>query len=73
MYTAEDARKSDQSDLDQRIAFAVRARARDGGAYLRVYIEDPWCRTIQQELEQRGFKNINVPDICLKGDVYFEW
>src|SRR4051812_32829677 len=44
-FTADDARKGDDAELDARIKAAVRSR--DGGpnaAYLRVYIEDPWCR-----------------------------
>jgi hypothetical protein len=74
MFTADMARKGDQKGLDRRIRDAVRSQ--DAGyraAYLRIYIEDPWCGTIQYELERRGFVNIRVPDITLKGDVYFEW
>lgn len=74
MYTAKDARQTHNNELDRRIEKAVREM--DGGrnaAYLRVYVEDPWCHTIEQELTKRGFKNIHVPDIILKGDVYFEW
>lgn len=75
MYTADMADREDgQSDLDNRIRMAVKEQ--DGGyraAYLRVYIEDPWVHQIEYELERRGFKNIKVPDIVLKGDVYFEW
>lgn len=75
MFTADDARQMDQDNLDTRIKNAVRDA--DGGspnsAYLRVYCEDPWFHTIKEELERRGFTNVNVPDIVLKGDVYFEW
>lgn len=73
-YTAEDARKEADNDLDGRIKAAVRSH--DGGpnaAYLRVYIEDPWLHRIEAELTSRGFKNVQVPDIMIKGDVYFEW
>lgn len=74
MFTAEDARHSSRDDLDRRIRAAVKdCDAGHNAAYLRIYIEDPWVHSIQSELEERGFKNINVPDICLKGDVYFEW
>jgi hypothetical protein len=72
MYTADDARRGNHDDLDKRIKAAVK----DGtgnSAYLRVYIEDSFIHTIEEELEKRGFKNIRVPDITLKGDVYFEW
>jgi hypothetical protein len=73
-FTAEDARRGDDDDLGERIKRAVKER--DGGpsaAYMRVYIEDPWLHRIEQELLDRGFKNVQVPDIILKGDVYFEW
>lgn len=63
MFTAADARNMQQSDLDDRIKRAVKDN--DAGpfaAYLRVYIEDPWVHTIKEELEKRGFKNIDVPD-----------
>lgn len=74
MYTADDARKGDDDDLDRRIKAAVKDRdAGPNAAYLRVYIEDPWCHRIREELEKRGFKNVQVPNITLKGDVYFEW
>ena len=32
-----------------------------------------YIHSIGSELERRGFKNIQVPDIIIKGDVYFEW
>lgn len=73
MFTADDARQRDSDDLDERIERSVRERRDGEGAYLRVYIEDPFFHRIRYELEERGFKNIHVPDICLKGDVYFEW
>jgi hypothetical protein len=74
MYTAKDVRKTKQDELDRRIERAVNDRdAGPNAAYLRVYIEDSFCRTIEHELARRGFKNIRVPDITLKGDVYFEW
>jgi len=73
MFTADMARDNDQDELDQRIKQAVKYSTRRNAAYLRVYIEDPWCNTIKYELERRGFENVKVPDFCLKGDVYFEW
>lgn len=74
MFTADDARRAGQDDLDRRIRAAVHEN--DGGnnaAYLRVYCDDPWVNEIEYELERRGFINIQVPDIVIKGDVYFEW
>lgn len=71
-FTADHARRGNRDELDGRIKQAVR----DGGAnhaHLRVYIEDAFLDDIQSELENRGFKNIDVPSITLKGDVYFEW
>jgi hypothetical protein len=68
------ARQGQTDDLDARIEAAVKDRdAGPSASYIRVYVEDWFCRTIGEELEKRGFKNVKVPDICLKGDVYFEW
>lgn len=72
MFTADDARRGDNNELDRRIREAVQ-EGEYGTGSLRVYIEDPWCRTIKEELEKRGFTNVQVPDIHIKGDVYFEW
>jgi Fe-S cluster assembly iron-binding protein IscA len=72
MFTADDARKVNQDNLDERIQSAVE-NSSGNSTYLRVYIEDSFCSSIRNELEKRGFKNIDVPDIILKGDVYFEW
>lgn len=71
-FTADDARRGNADELDARI----RAAVRDGGAnhaYLRIYAEDAFRYSIEAELEARGFTNIRVPDITIKGDVYFEW
>lgn len=74
MFTADDARRGNIDELDARIKAAVLDRdAGPHSAYLRVYIEDAFCHNIKEELEARGFINIQVPDITLKGDVYFEW
>lgn len=77
MYTADMARNNDQidqDDLDRRIEAAVKdSYAGLHAGYLRVCIDDPWFDSIQYELERRGFKNVHVPDIVIKGDVYFEW
>ena len=72
MFTADDARRGNQDDLDERIERAVRETP-GNSAYLRIYVEDSFCHSIRYELERRGFKNIVVPSIMLKGDVYFEW
>jgi hypothetical protein len=75
MFTAEDAARHsghDPDELDRRIKAAVS----DGGdrkAWLRVYAEDPWCRSIEWELEKRGFKNVYNPRGMIKWDVSFEW
>ena len=74
MYTAHDARDRDQAELDRRIKSAVEDNdAGPTAAYLRVYNDDPWRYTIKEELERRGFKRVDVPDITICGDVYFEW
>ncbi|BCM87787.1 hypothetical protein [Methylobacterium indicum] len=73
MFTAENARQAQANDLDERIERAVRERRQGNGAYLRIYTEDAFCSTIYEDLVERGFKNIDVPDIILSGDVYFEW
>lgn len=73
MFTAAHARAAVGDDLDERIAYAVRDNRSGDGASLRVYIDDPWVHRIESELAARGFINIRVPDIALKGDVYFEW
>lgn len=72
MYTADDARRGNYDELDARIEHAVREG--DGNsASLRIYVEDAFFHSIWSELHDRGFKNIDVPYIVLKGDVYFEW
>lgn len=74
MYTVNMAAKDTEDDLDKRIQNAVQNhRHGQNGAHMRVYLDDPWFDTIKEELEKRGFKNINVPEMVLKGDVYFEW
>lgn len=73
-FTADDARRGNMDELDGRIRAAVQDRgAGPNAAYLRIYAEDSFRFTIASELEDRGFKNIEVPDITIKGDVYFEW
>lgn len=72
-FTADDARRGNADELDGRIAYAVRNNRHRAGAYIRIYHDDSFRYSIAQELEDRGFKNIDVPDITLKGDVYFEW
>jgi hypothetical protein len=72
MYTVSDARLQQSNDLDERIEAAVK-EAYGNSAYLRIYCEDRFRYKIREELENRGFVNIQVPDFILKGDVYFEW
>jgi hypothetical protein len=74
MFTADDARDDSTYRLDERIRKAVKDNdAGPNAAYLRVYCDDPWRYTIKEELEKRGFKNVDVPEITICGDVYFEW
>lgn len=73
MYTADMARNSLNDDLDRRIEAAVKDARYSRTASLRVYIDDWFVHSIREELEKRGFHSIDVPDICLKGDVYFSW
>lgn len=73
MYTADMARTQRKNDLDDRIKAAVEEEFMANGAYMRVYIDDPWLSNIETELKIRGFKNIDIPNITLSGDVYFEW
>ena len=74
MFTADVARQiTVADDLDARIEYSVKERKRNNGAYLRIYDTDTFIHTIKEELEKRGFINVSVPDICLSGDVYFEW
>ncbi|QIG69757.1 hypothetical protein EVB81_188 [Rhizobium phage RHph_I46] len=73
MFTADDARRGNEDDLDERIEYAVRNRRHGNGAYLRIYIDDSFRHNIKSELERRGFKNIDAPSFSLKTDVYFEW
>jgi len=73
-FTATDAQHHGHRDLDQCIRDAVADRSYGQGATsMRVYHDDPWLWSLEQELEDRGFKNIRVPSITIKGDVYFEW
>lgn len=73
MYTAEQARiDTNHRNLDRRIEDAVRNYG-PHSAYLRIYRDDSFFKTVKQELQARGFINIQVPDISDKGDVYFEW
>lgn len=73
MFTADDARKGNEDELDERIEYAVRNNRNGNGAHMRIYYDDSFRHRIQSELERRGFKNIDVPSFTLKGDVYFEW
>lgn len=73
MFTANDARSGDMDALDVRIQKAIKNHRDGGGAYMRVYHDDPWRYSIERDLTERGFINIHVPDIIVCGDVYFEW
>lgn len=73
MFTADHARRGNEDELDGRIEYAVKNNRHGNGAYIRIYHDDTFRHRIEYELEARGFKNIEVPQITLKGDVYFEW
>lgn len=78
MYTAEMAKKDaagNDSELDDRIKSAVKEANYRGHrtTSIRVYIEDAFVHNIREELEKRGFTNVDVPYIILKGDVEFSW
>lgn len=74
MFTAKDARNISMSYLDERIKDAViNCPKYPNGASMRVYCDDPWLPNLKQELEKRGFINIYIPDIVIKGDVDFYW
>lgn len=75
MFTADMARKLNDNNLDERIQKEVEYAISHGikHAYLRVYIEDAFIDSIEEELTKRGFHSIQVPNITLKGDIYFSW
>ena len=78
MFTAQMARDEEDSntlELDRRIEAAVKEGRRWGTrGSIRVYREDPFCFTIREELEKRGFYVIDVPrEITICGDVDFSW
>ncbi|MGQ4813073.1 hypothetical protein ACCZ74_12335 [Agrobacterium vitis] len=73
MFTANDARRGNEDELDDRIAYAVRNNKHGNGAYIRIYHDDSFRHSIVTELENRGFKNIDAPSFTIKTDVYFEW
>jgi len=82
MFTAANARSLSQIDsvernkkLDERIQREVEEAIRDGRkkGLLRVYLEDWFFDSIEEELTRRGFHSIEIPHITLKGDVSFSW
>jgi hypothetical protein len=75
MFTADKARKASVDQLDERIRREVNQSISDGltHGYLRIYIEDWFFDSIEEELTKRGYHSIEVPRIVLKGDVYFSW
>lgn len=75
MFTAEKARELSVDSLDARIEKEVKLAISLGqtDAYIRVYVEDSFFNSIEEELKKRGFHSIKVPNITLKGDVYFSW
>lgn len=73
MYTAVDALIQSNAVLDDRIERAVIDGAHTRCGSIRVYDTDWFCNDIKEELENRGFKNIQVPRFSQTADVYFEW
>lgn len=73
MFTADDARRHNFDDLDARIKAAVKDAGSATCAYMRVYNDDGFLPYLKEELEKRGFHSVDVPDIVIKGDVYFCW
>lgn len=82
MFTVNDARALNQvssaersKQLDERIQREVEESIRAGltTGKLRVYIEDWFIDSIEEELVRRGFHSVEVPHIILKGDVSFSW
>lgn len=84
MYTADQARKRSEDteqDNDRNLDYVIRDAVEDAqegfseatSAYMRVYCNDPWLSNLKEELEKRGFFSVNIPDIVIKGDVYFAW
>lgn len=75
MFTADKARALSTQSLDSRIEKEVKLAVAGGytDAYLRIYMDDPFFQSIEEELRERGFHSIKVPNITLKGDVYFSW
>lgn len=73
MYTAVDALIQSNAVLDEKIERAVLDGANTRCGSIRVYDTDWFCNTVQEELELRGFKNVQVPRFVQTADVYFEW
>lgn len=75
MFTADKARTVSNHDLDERIKREVEESVRSGktDGLLRVYSDDWFINSIEEELNKRGFHSVEVPKIILKGDVYFSW
>lgn len=77
LFTADNARsyKADDQRLDQLIELAVKTAIDSGesSASIRIYPQDPWAKTIKQELERRGFQTFAKPLQVSVEDYYFEW
>ena len=73
MYTAVDALIQSNTVLDERIQRAVVEGVHARHASIRIYHTDWFCNDIKEELELRGFKNVQVPRFVETADVYFEW
>lgn len=71
LYTAHDANMR-KIGLDGLIQKAVESSSQNN-ALLRIYRDDCFFNTIQEELEKRGFRNVKITLSITQADVYFEW
>lgn len=71
MFTADDARRLQQEDLDSRIESLVKEQVKENKNYgfLIMSKDDVFKDSIVSELGRRGFKNISSRD----GIAFFGW
>ena len=71
MFTADDARRLQQEDLDSRIESVVKENVKENKNYgfLIVSNKDVFKDSIESELGRRGFKNISFRE----GIAFFGW
>jgi len=70
MFTASMVKQGNARAFDERLEYAVKNfNHGNNGAYMRIYCDDPWRWNVKEMLEERGFINVDVPDIVISGDV----